>query len=946
MVRWNFLILVAGLALSLVGCSGDGLRAKVSDAIEDNIENSLGTEGPGGDVVGGGDGSGNPPPVVVNPPSSPNPPVGPQPGDFVQDSPRDPRAEYPPVGTPAPEVEIPAEPNSDFFPPVISIIEKPDPIIPSNDAEVEVWVADNVNGRGIEKTECKLNDGSFAECDTKYVLEDLPDGIHTVVSRTTDRDNNVSGEVSYTFMVDTQPPAVALTQTPEALTGENSAEFLFEGNDATSGVEEYFCSLDGQTPVSCSGPQQLDSLSDGRHSFEVIAVDRAGHKSPVANFVWEVDTSIPTVRIVAAPAALSASAQARFEFVGQATGGQIERFECQLDGGLFEECSSPHVYSALNEGTHNFSVRAYTEVGRVSAEAKHQWLVDTVPPVVQWVATPTNPNSSPASEFQFSGTDSGSGLARLECRRDGGSISPCSSPISLALADGQYQFEVRAVDQVGNLSNWISYQWLVDQTAPVVQITQSPESLTAESAASLAFSVVESGSGVDRIECDLNGAGYTPCSSPTTYNVAEGEQNFSVRAIDRAGNTSAVVQAWWVVDQTGPSISFVRQPQDIVFIGEDAQIQFLADDPSGLSSVECFLDGQSRPCENNVLFTEASSIERKVVLSVAATDTLGNATVVNIQWDFQFNYVAQSTEVTVSPDRPVDVLFVVDNSGSMDDERANLAQRIDGFIERIDGLDWQISVISTDVTSSQNAQGNFVELIGMPGEYILDASMDVQLAQTVFGNTVQGFGNGSPDEMGIYATKLSIDRYLAGQTEHTQFYREEADLSVIVLSDEDENSDGNDVAISPEDMITFVQDSFGPEKNFTWHSMVTMTGDADCLSQQSFAHEGRTYEELSRLTGHGEVGGAIIGSVCDPDYTAQLADIGQSVKDRQNTIQLNCTPADQDGDGTGDILVNFTPDGQSVAQPFTKAYTLQGTALIYSELLLPGQYEVEYSCIE
>lgn len=49
----------------------------------------------------------------------------------------------------------------------------------------------------------------------------------------------------------------------------------------------------------------------------------------------------------------------------------------------------------------------------------------------------------------------------------------------------------------------------------------------------------------------------------------------------------------------------------------------------------------------------------------------------------------------------VDILFVVDNSKSMKEEQKNMKDRIDGFINKITHLDWQIAVTSTDPRNSE-----------------------------------------------------------------------------------------------------------------------------------------------------------------------------------------------------------------------------------------------------
>ena len=67
------------------------------------------------------------------------------------------------------------------------------------------------------------------------------------------------------------------------------------------------------------------------------------------------------------------------------------RFECSIDGGAFEACTSPKSYTGLSEGAHTFVVRAIDGAGNASA-ASHTWtiaaqakvktLADLPPPVL------------------------------------------------------------------------------------------------------------------------------------------------------------------------------------------------------------------------------------------------------------------------------------------------------------------------------------------------------------------------------------------------------------------------------------------------------------------------------------------------------------------------------------------------------------------------------------
>ena len=70
--------------------------------------------------------------------------------------------------------------------------------------------------------------------------------------------------------------------------------------------------------------------------------------------------------------------------------------------------------------------------------------------------------------------------------------------------------------------------------------------------ATFTFSADEGGS---TVECDLDGAGFSSCSSPKSYSsLSDGSHTFKVKATDGAGNTDPTpAQYTWTVDTTSPS---------------------------------------------------------------------------------------------------------------------------------------------------------------------------------------------------------------------------------------------------------------------------------------------------------------------------------------------------------------------------------------------------------
>ena len=91
-----------------------------------------------------------------------------------------------------------------------------------------------------------------------------------------------------------------------------------------------------------------------------------------------VDNEAPTTAIVSHPDLLSPSDSATFTFTGidneSATADLT--YQCSLDGGAFETCTSPKTYPNLAIGEHTFEVRAIDELGHVDATpATFTWTV-------------------------------------------------------------------------------------------------------------------------------------------------------------------------------------------------------------------------------------------------------------------------------------------------------------------------------------------------------------------------------------------------------------------------------------------------------------------------------------------------------------------------------------------------------------------------------------------
>ncbi|MDH4467288.1 MAG: hypothetical protein QE271_04450 [Bacteriovoracaceae bacterium] len=131
----------------------------------------------------------------------------------------------------------------------------------------------------------------------------------------------------------------------------------------------------------------------------------------------------------------------------------------------------------------------------------------------------------------------------------------------------------------------------------------------------------------------------------------------------------------------------------------------------------------------------------------------------------------------------LDILFVVDNSGSMREEQQALASNFAAFANGLLSVDtdFNIAVTSTDPRSSPDVCGiNYAERFDFTSAYAL--SNPVQFV-TNFKSVVNIGINGSGLESPAKGALRFFERY-------PNWMREEAYLAIIVLSDEDESSQG------------------------------------------------------------------------------------------------------------------------------------------------------------
>src|SRR5262245_36512061 len=412
---------------------------------------------------------------------------------------------------------------------------------------------------------CRLDTASFAACTSPVSYTGLADGSHTFQVKAQDVVGNQSAVTSFTWRVDTTPPAApSINPRPPDPSNASNATFGFAGETGAT----FKCALDGQAFTDCVTPVGYLNLTEARHTFAVKATDTVGNVGPAASYSWTVDLTPPGVpSIDSFPPNPTNSSNATFTFSGEAGAS----FSCRVDQAAFGACTSPASYAGLADGPHSFDVKARDAAGNESAPAMYNWLI-SAPPVVT-LTQPGQDSSTNDPTPLFAGTGGtdvgddphvtvkvyagtvaqGTPLETLVTQVDfTGAYNIEAAP---ALADGTYTAQAQQSD-AGGTGFSSANTFAVDATPPATpSIDSHPPALGNSRSATLAFSG-ETGA---TFRCRLDGASFAPCTSPAVYSaLADGPHSFDVKGVDGAGNESGVANFSWTIDATSPVVSLIN----------------------------------------------------------------------------------------------------------------------------------------------------------------------------------------------------------------------------------------------------------------------------------------------------------------------------------------------------------------------------------------------------
>jgi large repetitive protein len=474
--------------------------------------------------------------------------------------------------------------------------------------------------------QCSLDGMTAASCSSPQTYSGLENGSHLFkVVATNSFGMADSVGATYNWVIDRIPPNVSIDNASSlpALSNSSSISVQFSSPDAAS----FSCSLDEGVPSSCQSPVNYENLGEGVHKVSVWATDAVGNTSASpAVFQWVIDLTSPVTSFVdiQPPESISNAVSKRFVFAASETSS----FECSIDHGSFEVCSSPLDVAGLLEGEHSIDVRGTDGAGNLGNTASYTWIVDVTLPLlaVGQFSPAEGISNAKVVSVEFSSDEN----AVFYCSFDGSDFSVCSSPYSNSiLSEGSHEFQVYAQDAAGNASAPADLIWSIDFSAPQISwgalipsgtyISSSSLSAQVLSAEPTVFSWVLNNLG-------LNGSG----STQLLQDLGEGEHDLSVTGLDTAQNMSNRLVHSFVVDQTNPVANLQADINGVRTLRTDNRFVFAANEEA---MFDCQLDGAGfSSCSSPFLVSGLA--EGSHLFSVRAKDLAGNLSeVVSVEWE-------------------------------------------------------------------------------------------------------------------------------------------------------------------------------------------------------------------------------------------------------------------------------------------------------------------------
>ena len=280
----------------------------------------------------------------------------------------------------------------------------------------------------------------------------------------------------------------------------------------------------------------------------------------------------------------------------------------------------------------------------------------------------------------------------------------------------------------------------------------------------------------------------------------------------------------------------------------------------------------------------------------------------------------------INTNNKLDILLVIDNSGSMYDYQKNLSTKLESLLEHINDTDWQIAITSSDTRDgiasviskekgNQNEFGSTITNLGIDG--IGNEAIVFKATQALKGNYLLN------NDLGLETTQIydcwinqscdkrtsQMTRQISSCKEREHWLRDDSMLAILLITDEEHQCHDRVFGCTINDFYFYLKSIREPKATAKVYGLFCLKDENECAREllgRPTNKGSKTFARWRDEDGEGLFEPNGVASIRDADYSKTLKAISQSIA---TSIEENFT-LEHVHDGKGDTSVTFiTTDG-------------------------------------
>ncbi|MEB7569182.1 Ig-like domain-containing protein, partial [Enterobacter mori] len=509
---------------------------------------------------------------------------------------------------------------------IVNAAEHGTPLVVSGTTDAPAGQTVTITLNGKTYTATVQADGSWSYTVGSADVTALADGGSYVINAQVSNAIGNSGSDNHTVTVDLTAPSMGITiDSLQNDTGLSASDFITnDGQVVVNGSltvqlgnnEKAQISLDGGTTwidltVTGTTWRYTDgrTLTDGTYQYQVRVIDNAGNVGATDSQDVVIDLTKPAATTITVDSVTQDTGLSGSDFITSdnqislkgtlgAALGNGDHAQISLDGGVTWTdvivTGNSWYYvdgRTLGNQTYDYYVRVVDAAGNVGASAHQQVTVDTVAPDAAITVTVDNitvdtgfdNNDFLTSSTSYTlhgtlGAELGAGEF-VQVSMDGGSTwvyatvsgTQWSYSDTRTLTDGSHNYQVRVVDQAGNVGATTAQAVTVDTQSPQYGVTidsisddtgqSGSDFITMDTTLTINGSLGSALASDERVQISLDGGNTWLDTTVTnqrwsytdTRDLPGGDYTYQVRIIDQAGNVGSTASQVVTVDTTPPA---------------------------------------------------------------------------------------------------------------------------------------------------------------------------------------------------------------------------------------------------------------------------------------------------------------------------------------------------------------------------------------------------------